>query len=327
MTLQDLYIEVYFYGVFEDEYMKLIQDSKKLITLSDDGTWIKSIKDKSVEALAIPEGVEYIFGLNEYKKLEKIVFPESLVDISDESCLECDNFEIIVIPPKVKHIGSIAFDGCSNLREVYITSRYVVIDAGAFASTDSLCHIYLLISELEEIDIDRYAFDDRHYEECTLHVPTEIYADCLAHPVLRLFKKIEITYLFEPIEISSSDDGDAENNDSINEDDWLDSDFEEDDDEEDYDDDEYDKDWQDQEIEEFSDFVAFFDGFEDDTVFKVLYTNKEYKCHHFRITDVKESAIYGSKYIDAYCIDKDGEYEGIERTFRIERFLSVEIDD
>ena len=36
--------------------------------------------------------------------------------------------------------------------------------------------------------------------------------------------------------------------------------------------------------------------------------------------------MYGDHYIDAFCIDKDGEYEGIERTFRIDRFDDVNID-
>lgn len=33
----------------------------------------------------------------------------------------------------------------------------------------------------------------------------------------------------------------------------------------------------------------------------------------------------GGGYIDAFCIDKDGEYEGIERTFKICRFDDIDI--
>ena len=49
----------------------------------------------------------------------------------------------------------------------------------------------------------------------------------------------------------------------------------------------------------------------------------------FDITDITESGEYGKNYIDAFCINKDGEYEGIRRTFKICRFDSIEfsLDD
>lgn len=57
----------------------------------------------------------------------------------------------------------------------------------------------------------------------------------------------------------------------------------------------------------------------DDVTLSVVYTNRDGETHKFQITDISESLQYGEKYIDAYCVDRDGEYEGIERTFKLER--------
>lgn len=56
-----------------------------------------------------------------------------------------------------------------------------------------------------------------------------------------------------------------------------------------------------------------------DTLF-IGYTNREDEYHEFNISDISyPSSEYGSEYFDAYCIDKDGEPEDMERTFKIDR--------
>ena len=75
--------------------------------------------------------------------------------------------------------------------------------------------------------------------------------------------------------------------------------------------------------DELLDYLEIED-FEGVTLF-VEYTNSEGYTNSFRITDVSESAEYGELYIDAYCIDKDGEYEGMSRTFKIKRFDHIEV--
>ena len=65
----------------------------------------------------------------------------------------------------------------------------------------------------------------------------------------------------------------------------------------------------------------------EDVVLFVGYTNALGRYNEFHITDICESEEYGDNYIDAYCIDKDGEYEGIVRSFKLSRFDSVEISD
>lgn len=58
---------------------------------------------------------------------------------------------------------------------------------------------------------------------------------------------------------------------------------------------------------------------EHDTLY-IGYTNRNMEYHEFNISDIVfPSEEYGYKYFDAYCIDEDGEPEGLERTFKIER--------
>ena len=50
------------------------------------------------------------------------------------------------------------------------------------------------------------------------------------------------------------------------------------------------------------------------------YTNRDGEYHEFNISDIVFPSVeYGFKYFDAFCIDEDGEPEGLERTFKIER--------
>lgn len=80
------------------------------------------------------------------------------------------------------------------------------------------------------------------------------------------------------------------------------------------------------EIETYDDLLDFLEleDFEDVTLL-VVYTNADCLTHKFRITDISKSIKYSKEYIVAFCIDKDGEYEGIERTFKICRFDDIDI--
>lgn len=79
-------------------------------------------------------------------------------------------------------------------------------------------------------------------------------------------------------------------------------------------------------IDTYDDLLEFLEveDFEDVTL-QVVYTNADCLTHKFRITGISKSIKYGGGYIDAFCIDKDGEYEGIERTFKICRFDDIDI--
>lgn len=80
------------------------------------------------------------------------------------------------------------------------------------------------------------------------------------------------------------------------------------------------------ELKNFYDLLSYleiedFDG----VILSVGYTNAVEDYNEFDITDIEESSYYGVNYIDAFCINKDGEPEEIERTFKISRFDSIEI--
>ena len=65
------------------------------------------------------------------------------------------------------------------------------------------------------------------------------------------------------------------------------------------------------------DFIYMISEFE---VLYIGYTNRLGEYNQFNISDIVfPSEEYGCNYFDAYCIDKDGEQEGLERTFKIER--------
>ena len=76
-------------------------------------------------------------------------------------------------------------------------------------------------------------------------------------------------------------------------------------------------------IYELLDYLEI-DDFEDITL-SVGYTNAEGDYNEFDITDISKSEYYGERYIEAFCVNKDGEYEGIQRTFKISRFDTVEV--
>ena len=77
---------------------------------------------------------------------------------------------------------------------------------------------------------------------------------------------------------------------------------------------------------DYDDLIEFLDIEDlDGVTLSVGYTNAEGEYNEFEITDVEISSHYGDRYIDAYCINKDGEYEGIQRTFKIERFDDIEV--
>lgn len=80
-------------------------------------------------------------------------------------------------------------------------------------------------------------------------------------------------------------------------------------------------------IDNFDDFIDYIETDElDDLILSVGYTNVMGEYNEFDITDITESEQYGEKYIDAFCINKDGEYEGIQCTFKICRFDSIEVN-
>lgn len=78
-------------------------------------------------------------------------------------------------------------------------------------------------------------------------------------------------------------------------------------------------------IDELLDYLDLedFDGI----TLSVGYTNASGDYNEFRITDICGSNEFGEEYIEAVCVDEDGESEDMERTFRISRFDFVEIID
>lgn len=65
------------------------------------------------------------------------------------------------------------------------------------------------------------------------------------------------------------------------------------------------------------DFISMISQYD---VLFIGYTNRFGEYHEFNISEIVFPSLeYGSKYFDAFCIDEDGEPEGLERSFKIER--------
>lgn len=85
-------------------------------------------------------------------------------------------------------------------------------------------------------------------------------------------------------------------------------------------------DYLDSEEKDYDDDVYSIEYDEDDIdspIYEVEYTNASGMTNTFRIAYIRESHQYGDEYIDAYCIDKDGEPEDLLRTFKIIRFDEI----
>ena len=78
-------------------------------------------------------------------------------------------------------------------------------------------------------------------------------------------------------------------------------------------------------IDELLDYLDLedFDGI----TLSAGYTNADGEYNEFCITNICGSSEFGEEYIEAVCVDEDGEYEDMDRTFKISRFDFVEIID
>ena len=65
-----------------------------------------------------------------------------LVDIDDEVFAGCTSLESITIPESVQFLGTDAFRGCSNLKEIYLeNTRLGSIGYGAFGGCPATIYV------------------------------------------------------------------------------------------------------------------------------------------------------------------------------------------
>ena len=72
----------------------------------------------------------------------KLVIPDGITEIKDNSFFLCDNLTSVIIPDSVTSIGNSAFSGCSNLTSVVIGDSVTTIGSQAFHYCSNLPSVY-----------------------------------------------------------------------------------------------------------------------------------------------------------------------------------------
>lgn len=93
---------------------------------------------RNIESLVLPEGITTIdSGAFRECRLHSLTLPESLTTIQSYA-LSGLEFDSIVLPDNVVNVGEAAFDYCSNLKEVALSSGMKDIPQWAFSNCKSL---------------------------------------------------------------------------------------------------------------------------------------------------------------------------------------------
>jgi hypothetical protein len=73
-----------------------------------------------------------MFAFDDYRNLEQIELPNSIVSIRESSFNGCDRLEGITLPSKTISIGIAAFSGCSKLVHINLDAAITSIEVAAF---------------------------------------------------------------------------------------------------------------------------------------------------------------------------------------------------
>lgn len=76
--------------------------------------------------------------LNYDKNAISIVIPNGITTIPDETFMDFDRLEEIIIPDSVEYIGASAFKGCKSLKKVKLSNNLHILDDFAFSECESL---------------------------------------------------------------------------------------------------------------------------------------------------------------------------------------------
>ena len=94
-----------------------------------------------------------------------------------------------IIPNNVTSIENGAFKGCSSLTSVIIPNSVTSIGEDAFSGCSALKSIYCKALTPPELSISSFPTDA--YDNATLHMPFESYADYIEHSIWGTFKNIQ----------------------------------------------------------------------------------------------------------------------------------------
>ena len=126
---------------------------------------------KSLKAISLPFmhlGRIRLAAFHRCTSLKSIDIPDGVTQI-DGSFLGCTFLESVSIPESVRFINNTSFDGCPSLKD-----------------------IHLRIKHLNNVDIQKWSFDENAKAHGTLYVPVCCIQECREHEELGQFKNIEI---------------------------------------------------------------------------------------------------------------------------------------
>ena len=90
-------------------------------------------------------------------------------------------------------IGGSAFEGCSSLESIDIPNSVTEIWYSAFEGCSALKEVHCRrIENIKEMEVNKSAFEEEHFDECVLYVPDGTLLEYRHHPVWGKFKQIEI---------------------------------------------------------------------------------------------------------------------------------------
>ena len=104
------------------------------------------------------------------QEVKDLVIPDSVTTINDFAFSCCAGLTSVTFPNSVTEIGDYAFVWCSRLTSLTIPNSVTKIGHYAFNLCNSLTEIYCLPEIPPTITDD--TFDDQHYNNATLNVPT-----------------------------------------------------------------------------------------------------------------------------------------------------------
>lgn len=121
------------------------QTKKSKRTLSETKSTLKSLIDRSITRIEVPDGITSIGkkAFYECSELITVVLHNGVIDTQLQSFALCTSLKNINFPDSVTTIGAQTFYNCSSLENVILPSGIKVINSLAFNSCVSLSDVTL----------------------------------------------------------------------------------------------------------------------------------------------------------------------------------------
>ena len=90
---------------------------------------------RELETIKLPMHLRKMCSLSGQEKLEKIVMPDSIINMQSAMFSECKKLKYIKLPAKIGEIKSYDFAGCKKLKKLTIPQSVKTVSMSAFAGS------------------------------------------------------------------------------------------------------------------------------------------------------------------------------------------------